>query len=151
MCNGEMCAVMCLGLGTACIISTSLSLSNMASSKCASCVLRKQTRTPVPKKCEEGKRATRHLEIVWIDMIGPESVVSCTGNQYMLDIVDNYTKYVFSIPLKTKDQAYPALRAWKLEVETKTGEKVRMYSVDNRMELKSEVVNTWLKEQGTQQ
>ena len=46
---------------------------------------------------------------VWIDMIRPESVVSWNGNQYMLDIVDDYTNYVFSIPLKTKDQAYPAL------------------------------------------
>ena len=99
------------------------------------------------KKREEGKRATRCLEIVWIDMmIGPESVVLHTGNQYMLDIVDDYTNYVFSIPLKTKDQAYPALWAWQLEVKTETGEKVRMYSVDNGTELKSEAVDTWLKE-----
>ena len=78
------------------------SLSNMAPSKCASCVLGKQTRTLVLKKHEEGKRAMRCLEIVWIDMIGPESVVLRTGNQYMLDIVDNYTNYVFSIPSKPK-------------------------------------------------
>ena len=57
----------------------------------------------------------------------------------------------FSIPLKTKDQAYPALQAWQLEVETETDEKVKMYSVDNGMELKSEAVDAWLKGQGTQQ
>ena len=69
----------------------------------------------------------------------------------MLDIVDDYTNYVFSIPLKTKDQAYPTLCAWQLEVETETGEKVKMYSVNNGMELKSEAVDMWLKEQGMQQ
>ena len=105
-----------------------LSLSTTTPSKCVSCVLGKQTRTPVPKKREEGRRATRRLEIVWIDIIGPENVISRTGNQYMLDIVDDYTSYVFSIPLKTKDQAYPMLQAWQLQVETETGEKVKMYS-----------------------
>ncbi|KDR74043.1 hypothetical protein GALMADRAFT_48084, partial [Galerina marginata CBS 339.88] len=39
-------------------------------SKCESCVLGKQTKTPVPKKREEGPghRATRILEKVWVDL-----------------------------------------------------------------------------------
>ena len=113
------------------------SLSNLTPSKCVSCVLGKQTRTPVPKKREEGRRATRQLEIVWIDLFGPVNVTSRTGNQYMLDIVDDYTNYAFSIPLATKDQAYPTLKTWKLEVEKETGDKVKLYSVDNGTELKS--------------
>ncbi|TFK58591.1 hypothetical protein BDN72DRAFT_729714, partial [Pluteus cervinus] len=38
--------------------------------KCDSCVVGKQTRTPVPKKREEGDghRATRRLEKVWVDL-----------------------------------------------------------------------------------
>lgn len=128
-----------------------LSLSKATPSKCVSCVLGKQTKTPILKKHEEGRRATRCLEIVWIDMIGPETVTSRTGSRYMLDILDDYTSHVFSIPPKTKDQAYPVLQAWQLEVEAKTGEKVKMYSVDNGTELKSEAVETWLKKQGTQQ
>ena len=40
------------------------SLSSLTPSKCISCVLGKQTKTSVPKKCEEGKRATRRLDIV---------------------------------------------------------------------------------------
>ena len=87
------------------------SLSNLTPSKCVSCVLGKQMRTSVPKKREEGRRATRWLEIVWIDLFGLVNVASCTGNQYMLDIVDDYTSFVFSIPLATKDQAYPILQA----------------------------------------
>ena len=58
---------------------------------------------------------------------------------------------MFSIPLATKDQAYPTLQTWQLEVERETGDRVRMYSVDNGTELKSGQVETWLKETGTQQ
>ena len=42
----------------------------------------------------------------------------------MLDIVDDYTSFVFSIPLATKDQAFPTLQAWQLEVEKEMNEKV---------------------------
>jgi len=41
-----------------------LSLSTTTPSKCVSCVLGKQTRTPVPKKREEGRRATRRRESI---------------------------------------------------------------------------------------
>jgi len=49
---------------------------------CDSCVIRKQTKTPVPKEREEGPghRATRKLEKVWVDLIGPISVTSVNGN-----------------------------------------------------------------------
>ena len=53
----------------------------------------------------------------------------------MLDIVDDYMNFVFSIPLATKDQAYPTPQAWQFEVEKETGDRVRMYSVDNGTEL----------------
>ncbi|KNZ74072.1 hypothetical protein J132_08243, partial [Termitomyces sp. J132] len=44
--------------------------------KCDSCILGKQTRTPVPKLREEGRRATRKLEIVWADLMGTCSLSS---------------------------------------------------------------------------
>ena len=89
--------------------------------------------------------------MVWIDLFGPVNVTSRTGNQYMLDIVDDYTNYFFSIPLAMKDQAYPILQTWQLDIEKETGEKVKIYSVDNCTELKSGQVEAWLKDTGTQQ
>ena len=48
------------------------------SSKCESCIFGKHTRTPIPKKHEEGPghRATKRLEKVWIDLTGPTTVTS---------------------------------------------------------------------------
>jgi hypothetical protein len=84
--------------------------------KCDACILGKQTRTLVPKKRKEGEghRATRKLEKVWVDLSGPHAVRSRTGNEYVIDIVDDCTSFPWSIPLKTKDNTFLELKAWEL-------------------------------------
>lgn len=65
-----------------------------------------------------------------------------------MNIVDDYSSFPWSVPLKTKDQAYPALKAWQLTRENETGLKVGTYRTDNG-ELKSSEMNDWLKTRGT--
>lgn len=87
---------------------------------------------PVPKKCKgEGHRATRRLEKVWVDLSGQHAVESCTGNLYIMDIVDDYTSFLWSIPLKCKDDAFSELKAWELALEKETGLQVGSYIMDN--------------------
>ena len=119
--------------------------------KCDSCILGKQTKTPIPKTREIGKghRATRRLEKVWVDLTGPMAVQSRTGNNYIMNIVDDFTNHPWSIPLKNKAEAYPYLKAWETARENETGLKVGTYNVDNG-ELKSEEVKLWLESRGTQ-
>ena len=119
--------------------------------KCDSCILGKQTKTPIPKVREtgEGHRATRRLGKVWVDLTGPMSIQSRTGNNYIMNIVDDFTNYPWSIPLKNKNEAYQYLKAWEAARENETGLKVGLYNIDNG-ELKSEDVKTWLESRGTQ-
>ena len=119
---------------------------------CDSCIIGKQTKTPVPKRCEEGPghRATQKPEKVWVDLIGPISVTSANGNRYVMDLLDDYTSKGWLIPLKSKDQAFPELQAWELTQEKEMGFTVGMYRVDNR-ELKSKKMEAWLKSHGMQQ
>jgi Reverse transcriptase (RNA-dependent DNA polymerase)/GAG-pre-integrase domain len=128
-----------------------LSITN-APAKCDSCILGKQTKTPVPKKREEGigHRATRKLEKVWVDLVGPAAVTSRTGNKYVMDIVDDYTSLPWSIPLKTKDEAFPYLKGWEIAREKETGLQVGMYITDGG-ELKSNEMSKWLESRGTTQ
>jgi hypothetical protein len=118
--------------------------------KCDACILGKQMRTLVPKKCKEGEghRAMRKLEKVWVDLSGPHAVRSRTGNEYVMDIVDDCTSFPWSIPLKTKDNTFPELKAWELAQESKTGLKVEIYIMDNS-ELKSNEMEAWLKSWGS--
>ena len=71
--------------------------------KCEFCVVGKQTKTPVPKTCQEGlgHKATRVLKKVLVNLSG-QHLKSCTGNEYMMDIIDDYTRQLWSIPLKNK-------------------------------------------------
>ena len=107
------------------------------------CILGKQTKMPVPKVCEIGRRATGKLEKVWVDLTGPMAVQSRTGNNYVMNIVDNFSNHLWSIPLKNKGEAYSYLKAWETAREVETGLKVGTYNVDNG-ELKSEEVKEWL-------
>jgi GAG-pre-integrase domain len=91
-------------------------LSTLRPPKSESCVLGKQTKTPVPIKHEEGPghKVMRKLEKVWVDLSGPHAVKSRTGNSYVMNIVDDYTSFPWSIPLRNKDDSFPELKAWEL-------------------------------------
>ena len=119
--------------------------------KCEFCVLGKQTKTPVPKLRKEGlgHKATRKLEKVWVDLSGPH-IRSRTGNEYIMDIVDDYTSRVWPIPLKGKGDAFEELMAWERARELETGLKVGTYITDNG-ELKSDKMRNWLASRGTNQ
>ena len=119
--------------------------------KCEFCVLGKQTKTPVPKLREvgTGHRATKRLEKVWVDLSGPH-VRSRTSNEYVMNIVDDYTSRVWSIPLKGKGDAFGELVTWERARELETGLKVGTYITDNG-ELKSNNMRDWLASRGTNQ
>lgn len=117
--------------------------------KCDNCLLGKQTRTPVPKLRQEGHRAKRKLEIVWVDLMGPVNVQSKSGNHYVLDIVDDFTSMPWSIPLRNKSDAFSALKAWELARSNECGLNVGKYRTGFNGELNSDEMEDWLKKRGT--
>src|ERR1700722_4725513 len=109
--------------------------------KCDLCILAKQTQSSVPK-VREGERATRRLERVHVDLCGPMSVVSRSGCRYSMNIVDDFSGYVWSIPLRSKDEAAPALQDWHRVVENRSGERLKILVTDNG-ELVSRLMTDW--------
>ena len=79
--------------------------------KCDHCILGKQARTSVPN-LREGLKATRRLERVFVDLCGPMSVTSKSGRLYAMNIIDDYSSYVWTIPLRSKDEAAQTLQVW---------------------------------------
>lgn len=114
--------------------------------KCDNCILGKQTRTPVPK-VREGLRATRRLERVHVDLCGPMSILSRSGRLYSMNIVDDYSGYVWSLPLWSKDKAMPVLQAWHRAVENQSGERLKILVTDNG-ELVSRPMSEWCSTHG---
>ena len=92
---------------------------SLPSPKCPHCILRKQTRSSVPKVCE-GLQATKQLECVYIDLCGPMSVPSCSGRLYSMNIIDDFSGFVWSIPLRSKAEASVMLKHWLMAMEVQT-------------------------------
>jgi hypothetical protein len=103
--------------------------------KCQSCILGKQTTTPVPK-VQERMRAAGILDVVYIDLTGPESVQSASGFNYVMNVIDDVTSYVHIVLLPFKSAAIKALKEWVLLAGREMGRTVRSFNIDNG-ELKS--------------
>ncbi|KAI1002916.1 hypothetical protein K3495_g5287 [Podosphaera aphanis] len=87
------------------------------------------------------KHKTEALALVHIDVAGPLPK-SLRGNKYFLQIVYNYTKKVWSFPIKTKDESPLCLQSWRNKVELQFGKKLKAIRSDNAPELKK-TIDEW--------
>jgi len=114
--------------------------------KCDHCAIGKQTRSPVPK-LREGAKATKRLERVYVDLCGPMPVSSRSGNLYCMNLIDDFSGYVWAIPLRSKSEACPALQIWHKAVTVQTEDTLRILITDNG-ELVSKSTQTWCQTHG---
>src|SRR6266702_2634554 len=114
--------------------------------KCDHCMLRKQLQSPVPKTWE-GSKAERRLERVFMDLCGPMAVASHSGNIYSMNLIDDFSGYMWSIPLQSKSKACEAIQVWHKAVTTQTGDKLQILITDNG-ELVSTKVCDWCNAEG---
>ena len=109
--------------------------------KCEHCILSKQTCLSV-LKTREGSKAEKPLNCVYVDLCGPMSTPSCNGNLYFMNIINDFSGFVWSIPLQSKDQATPALKAWLFTLEVQTPHCLISFVTDNG-ELASSQIIQW--------
>ena len=113
---------------------------------CEHCILGKQTRSSVLKN-REGFKAEKPLDRVYVDLCGPMSVPSRSGFLYCMNIIDDYSGFVWSIPLRFKHEAAAALKAWHLALTVQTPYCLKSFVTDNG-ELCSTNIHQWCKEKG---
>jgi hypothetical protein len=88
-------------------------------SKCEHCILGKQTRSLV-LRVREGARASKPLECVYVDLCGPMAISSHSDHLYSMNIIDDYSSFVWTLPLCSKDEAAPFLKIWLTALEVQT-------------------------------
>jgi hypothetical protein len=98
--------------------------------KCDSCILGKQTQSPVPKK-RKGIRASKPLERVYVDLYEPMPCASHTGRLYSMNVIDDHTGYVWSLLIRLKSEAASTLHRWHHAVENQSGHKLKILVTDN--------------------
>ena len=84
-----------------------------------------------------------------VDLMEHLDHASALGNCYVLNIIDDFSSYCWSIPLSAKSEAFPTLQAWELAREAETGLRVGILHPDNG-ELKCLDLKAWLLSRGTQ-
>lgn len=114
---------------------------------CTPCLIGKAERKPFNGT---GTRATRPLELVHTDLCGQVDIKGGGAYQYMMVLVDDFTRYAWVYPLKHK-KPLTALQDWKAEVETAIGLKVANLRSDGGGEYTSDAVKDYCKQQGIHQ
>ncbi|MDQ9783115.1 hypothetical protein RF094_10435, partial [Serratia marcescens] len=68
---------------------------------CSACQLGKQTRASF--KSKGNIQSDRVLELFHMDLFGPIPIASLGGSKYCLVVIDDYSRYTWVVPLKSKD------------------------------------------------
>ena len=95
---------------------------------CGSCLLGKQARQAFPKSTSY--RATKALELLHGDLCGPISPMTQAGNRYIFVVIDDHTRYMWSMLLKENSEAFSKFKKLRIIVEKEIGEKIQTFRTD---------------------
>jgi hypothetical protein len=123
-----------------------------APAHCDACTYGKLHRTAVLSS-NKASRATRPLSRLHLDICGPFSAPAHNGDQYLLQIVDDYSRYVWASSMPNRESAtvLALLRQFVTMAEAMhSGHRVSILRSDNGPELVSAPVSAWLLARGIQ-
>ena len=113
---------------------------------CASCMLGKQARQVFPKATTY--RASQILELIHGDLCGPISPPTAAKRRYILVLIDDHSRFMWSFLLKEKSEAFGKFKTFKATVEQETGEKIKTLRTDRGGEFLSQEFQTFCEEKG---
>lgn len=89
---------------------------------CSSCLLGKQARKTFPKAT--AYRASKTLELLHGDLCGPICPSTPTGKRYIFVVINDHTRYMWSMLLTEKSEAFSKFKKLRNTVEQETGKKI---------------------------
>ncbi|KAG7594688.1 Zinc finger CCHC-type [Arabidopsis thaliana x Arabidopsis arenosa] len=101
---------------------------------CESCLLGKQARQVFPKATLF--RAAKILELVHDDLCGPITPRTTAGNRYVFVLIDDHSRYMWTILLKGKSEVFDKFKKFKSLLEQDSGASIRTFRTDRGGELK---------------
>lgn len=96
----------------------------------------------------EGTRAKNILELVHTDICGPMSVKSYGNARYFVTFIDDATRYIVVVMLKSRSEVLTEFKKFQLRVEKETGRKIIKLRSDNAKEYVSKEFNSYIESQG---
>lgn len=138
ICDNNLKKVMVAANGIRCDDSTTMN-------KCVVCIKGKQTRASFK---EPGHRAKGLLEVIHSDVMGPLRTKSFSGNRFILTFVDDYSRKVFVVPMKSKADVFEEFKRFKTFSEKQCDTKIKILRTDNGTEYTNNKFKEYLHQQG---
>jgi hypothetical protein len=113
---------------------------------CHACQLAKHIRLPFHSSSH---RAEHPFDLIHLDL-WTSPVVSVSGSKYYLVILDDFTHYLWTFPLKLKSDTFTTLSNFFTYVSTQFGRTVKAIQCDNRREFDNSSTRIFLLSNGTQ-
>lgn len=113
---------------------------------CDGCLIGKQRRKPFPGTATF--RAEQPLALLHADLCGPVTPPTPAGNRYFLLVVDDYSRYMWIVLLKSKDQALAAIHKVKKKAEKEVNCELKSLRTDRGGEFNSMHFNEYCDEHG---
>jgi hypothetical protein len=107
---------------------------------CHACQLGKHTRLPFSRS---SSRAEKAFDLLHIDL-WTSPVISVSGSKYYLVILDDFTHYLWTFPLKQKSDTFHTLSNFFCYVATQFSYTVKAIQCDNRREFDNSSTRTFL-------
>jgi transposase InsO family protein len=102
---------------------------------CDSCLIEKQHRNPFP--AESKYRADLPLELWHGDLYGPITPATHGGNRYFLLLVDDCTRFMWLVLIRSKDETFEAFKKVKTAAEIEKNNKLKALRTDRGREFTS--------------
>ena len=115
---------------------------------CVSCLLGKQSRRAFPKATTF--RATQKLELLHGDLCGPITPPTIGKNKYVFVLIDDHSRYMWTILLKEKGEAFVRFKNFKTSIEQQAETPIKGLRTDRGGEFTSSEFNIFCEENGIQ-
>lgn len=104
---------------------------NFISNNCKICLEGKMAKSPFSIKSE---RSTEILDLVHTDLCGPMKVTSIGGAKYILQFIDDSSRWGQVYFLKSKSDVFQAFHNFVIMIKNQTGRKTKIIQSDNGKE-----------------
>nr|GEZ36589.1 retrovirus-related Pol polyprotein from transposon TNT 1-94 [Tanacetum cinerariifolium] len=113
---------------------------------CSSCELSKVKRSSFKSKAVPSLKG--RLNLLHIDLCGPMRVASINGKKYILVIVDDYSRYMWTLFLRFKDKTPDVLKDFLTMIQRILQALVITVRIDRGTEFLNKTLNAFYKEEG---
>ena len=96
-------------------------------SLCEACQLGKTCKLPFSSSDFQSSRV---LERIHSDVWGPAPVVSVQGFRYYVVFIDNYSRFCWFYPMKSKSDVFSIFKIFQQQVETQYDQKIKVFQSD---------------------